>query len=146
MKNKILIIVGVVATLLGTGMGLAVLNSYGSITGYATVEQAITIDVMGSSVDTNYSITARQGEIKFSPKIKLVNSATVPISVNINATTISGGTSSDVNLTVVDENQTVVLTNPVIVPTDDLYVYVKHEFDNAANIGNYVFSFSVSPS
>ena len=146
MRNKILALVGILVTLLGTGVGLAILNSYGQITGYATVEQAIKLDIMGSSNDVNYTMSATQGDIKHSPEIKLVNSANSPVNLNITTSVTSGGTSQDVKLTVVDRNKNMTLTNPITVPVEDLYIYIQHEFNAAANLGNYTFKIEAVPS
>ncbi|MDD5416450.1 MAG: hypothetical protein PHU12_00560 [Candidatus Aenigmarchaeota archaeon] len=146
MKNKIFLIAGVMITLLGTGIGLAVLNSYGTVTGYATVEQSMKMDIMGSSNDINYTISAKQGETKYSPQIKLVNSADVPISINLTASIVNGGTSEDVKLSIVNDGQNTTLTNPITVPSSDMYVYVQHEFDSAASLGEYVFRIEAVPN
>jgi hypothetical protein len=146
MKNKIFVVAGVLVTLLGTGIGLAVLNSYGTVTGYATVDQGMKMDIMGSSNDINYTISATQGETKYSPQIKLVNSADVPFDVNITASIISGGTSEDVKVYVVNDGQNVTLTNPITVQPSDSYIYIKHEFDPAANLGQYSFKIEAMPS
>ncbi|MBU3896325.1 MAG: hypothetical protein KJ697_00090 [Nanoarchaeota archaeon] len=146
MKNKIFIVAGVLVTLFGTGIGLAVLNSYGTVTGYATVDQAMKMDIMGSSIDINYTISAKQGESKYSPEIKLVNSANVPVNLNITATIISGGTSEDVVLSVVNDGKNTTLTNPIVVQPSDAYIYIKHEFSPAANLGEYSFKVEAVPS
>lgn len=146
MKNKMYIMVGVMITLLGTGIGLAVMNSYGTVTGYATVDQAIKMDIMGSSNDINYTVSAVQGDTKYSPEIKLVNSGDSPISLNITTSIVSGGTADDVTLSVVDENKNITLTNPIIVPTTDTYIYVRHDFDPAANLGTYTFRIEAVPN
>lgn len=146
MKNKIYALAGVMITLLGTGIGLAVMNSYGTVTGYATVEQAIKMDIMGSTNDINYTVNAVQGDTKYSPQIKLVNSGDSSISLNITTSIISGGTTEDVTLSVVDENKNITLTNPIIVPATDIYIYIKHEFDPAANLGAYTFRIEAVPN
>jgi len=146
MKKNILILSGALVLLLGAGVGTALFSSYGQITGYATVDQALRLDIMGSSNDVNYTISAKQGEIEYSPRIKLANSADASIPVNLTASIVSGGTVQDVELSIVNEGQNITLTNPVLVPPEDLSIYVKHEFDPAANVGNYVFELNAIPA
>jgi len=146
MNKKILIIVGLLLTM---GMiGIAVISSYGSITGYATVEQAITLDIMGSSDDENYTLkSVQQGETKYSPEIKIVNQADVPIDVNITYGILpeSAGNENDVALSLENEFKNESLGNPITIPITDLRVYLKHEFSPLASLGNYSFQFSVTP-
>ena len=146
MNKKILIIVGLLLTL---GMiGIAVISSYGSITGYATVEDAITLDVMGSSNDENYTLkSVHQGETKYSPEIKIVNHADVPIDVNITTSILpeSAGNESDVSLSIENEFQNETLQNPIKIPTTDLRVRIRHDFSPIASLGNYSFAFTVIP-
>ncbi len=146
MKKKIIALSAVVIVLLGAGVGTAIFSSYGQVTGYATVEQALKLDIMGSSNDLNYTMGAKQGETKYSPEIKLVNSADVPIELNITVQTVSGGTAEDVQVSVVNDGQNTTLTNPVSVPTSDAYIYIKHEFDSAANVGEYTFRVEAIPA
>ncbi|MBU3905262.1 MAG: hypothetical protein KJ906_03890 [Nanoarchaeota archaeon] len=145
MKQKILIASGVLIVLLGAGIGTAVFTSYGQITGYTTVDQALTLDIMGSSNDINYTINVKQGEIGYSPRIKLVNSGSSAIPVNFTNNIISGGTSNDVTMVMVNEGKNITLDNPVTVPAEDAYVYIKYDFDPAANVGNYVFELNAIP-
>jgi len=146
MNKKILVLAGLVS--LGI-VGAAVISSYGSITGYATVEEAIAIDVMGSSNDDNYTLTsAHQGETKYSPEIKLVNSADVPIDVNVTVSILSGsaGNESDIILSIENESKNESLTNPITVPTTDFYLYIRHSLKPNANTGNYSFRFEAIPA
>ena len=145
MKQKILIASGVLIVLLGAGIGTAVFTSYGQITGYTTVDQALTLDIMGSSNDINYTMSVKQGETDYSPRIKLVNSGSSSIPVNLTNTLISGGTSSDVIMSIVNEGKNITLDNPITVPPENAYIYVKYEFDPAANLGNYVFELNAIP-
>ncbi len=135
-----LLFIGVVAT--------AVISSYGSITGYATVEKSLTIDIIGSSNDENYSIKAYQGETVYSPKIKLINKAKIPVNVNLSLTILpeSAGNEKDVKLSVENEFKNETLKNPVKVPEGYLYFYIKHEFEPNANLGNYFFKLDVIPT
>jgi len=146
MNKKILIIVGLLLTL---GMiGIAVISSYGSITGYATLEEAITLDIMGSSNDENYTLkSVYQGETKYSPEIKIVNHADVPIDVNITPSILpeSIGNNSDVSLSIENEFQNETLQNPIKIPSADLRVRIRHDFSPIASPGNYSFTFTVTP-
>lgn len=146
MKQKILIASSVLVVLLGAGIGTAVFTSYGQVTGYSIVEQALKLDIMGSTNDINYTMTSKQGEIDYSPEIKLVNSGSASIPVNLTNIILSGGTSSDVVITIVNEGKNITLDNPIMVPPEDLYVYVKYQFDPAANVGNYVFELNAIPA
>ena len=145
MKQKILIASGVLIVLLGAGIGTAVFTSYGQITGYTIVDQALTLDIMGSSNDINYTMSVKQGETDYSPRIKLVNTGSSSIPVNLTNTLISGGTSDDVTMSIVNEGKNVTLDNPISVPPENLYVYIEYEFDPAANVGNYVFELNAIP-
>ncbi len=145
MKNKLFIILGIFLSL-----GLAaysVISSYGSVTGYATVNKAIKIDIIGSSNDDNYTLSdVHQGETKWSPKIKLINEADVSLNVSIGIFILPGsaGNESDVNSTLWNENKNESLEIPVEIK-DYIYFYVKHEFYPNASPGNYSFSVSVNP-
>jgi hypothetical protein len=147
MNKKILL---VLAGLLTIGVvGIAVISSYGSITGYATVEQGVTIDIYGSSNDESYDLKAvHQGETVYSPKIKLKNSIGEPVEVNITFEILSGsaGDEEDLEFSMVNENKTETLTNPLTIPTEDLYFYIEHKFQPDAELGNYTFEVGVIPS
>lgn len=141
MNKKILIAAGLLSL---AAVAVATLSSYGSVTGYATVEQAITIDIMGSSNDEFYNLnTVYQGDTEYSPEIKLVNKADKTIDVNILLQ--SSANESDVTLSLVNEFKNETLTNPISVPTTDMRFRVKHGFKNNANLGNYTFVVSVNP-
>lgn len=145
MNKKILLIIGLVTTI-GI-IGVAVISSYGSITAYATVEQAIKLDIIGSSNDENYTLKVKQGETDYSPQIKIDNSANASISVNITAEILpeSIGNESDVKISLVNEFKNETLTNPVNITTNDYRFYLKHEFNQAASLGNYSFRITVVP-
>lgn len=145
MRNKILILSSALVLLLGAGIGTALFSSYGQITGYATVNQALTLDIMGSSNDVNYTMTVKQGEIKYSPEIKLVNAGSSVIPVNLTNMIVGGGTSDDVTMVIVNDDKNVTLDNPLMVPPEDMYVYVRYQFSPAANIGTYVFELNAIP-
>ena len=145
MNKKIMILAGVLS--LATMAG-AVISSYGSVTGYAIVDQAIEIDVMGSSNDTVYNLSkVYQGDIEYSPEIKLVNNANKSIDVNIliSISPGSAGNENDVTLSLTNEFMNQTLINPITVPTTDLRIKVKHDFKANANLGNYTFSLGVVP-
>lgn len=129
-------------------LAAAVISSYGTITGFAIVEQAIKLDIMGSSNDVNYTLSAKQGETVYSPQIKIDNSANASISVNIIVEILpeSAGNESDVILSVVNEFKNETLTNPILVTTNDFRFYLKHEFNQAASTGNYSFKITVAPA
>ena len=139
----------VLAGLLTMGVvAAAVISSYGTITGYATIEKAIKLDIMGSSNDENYTLSAKQGEVKYSPQIKIDNSANATIQVNITAEILpeSVGNENDVKIILVNEFKNETLTNPLTVSSNDFKFYLKHEFNQAASLGNYSFKINVIPS
>ncbi|NIM47145.1 MAG: hypothetical protein GTN40_03235 [Candidatus Aenigmarchaeota archaeon] len=148
MNKKILLIA--ITGLLTIGIvGMAVISSYGSITGYATVEQGISIDIYGSSNDESYDLkTVHQGETVHSPKIKLKNSIDEPVNVNITFEIMVGsaGSGEDLEFSIVNENKTERLTNPITIPPEDLYFYVEHMFQPDAELGNYTFEIEVMPA
>lgn len=145
MENKIFIVIGILFSI-----GIAaysVISSYGSVTGYATVNKAIKIDIMGSSNDDNYTLSdVDQGETKWSPKIKIINQADVPLNISIAVLILPGsaGNESDVNSTLWDESKNETLEFPLEV-NSSAYFYVMHYFYPNASIGNYSFSISINP-
>jgi hypothetical protein len=145
MNKKILLVIGLVTTI-GI-IGVAVISSYGTITGYTTVEQAIKLDIIGSSNDENYTLKVKQGETDYSPQIKIDNSANASIRVNITAEILpeSAGNESDVKISLVNEFKNETLINPVNITTNDFRFYLKHEFEPNANLGNYSFRITVVP-
>lgn len=139
----------VLAGLLTLGIvAAAVISSYGTITGFATVEQAIKLDIMGSSIDENYTIKVKQGETDYSPQIKIDNSANASIHANITAEILpeSAGNENDVKISLVNEFKNETLTSPVLISSSDFRFYLKHEFKSNANLGNYSFRITVIPS
>jgi hypothetical protein len=139
----------VLAGLLTLGIvAAAVISSYGTITGFATVEQAIKLDIMGSSNDENYSLKVKQGEIGYSPQIKIDNSANASIYVNITAEILpeSAGNENDVKISLVNEFKNETLTSPINITTNDFRFYLKHEVESNANLGNYSFRVTVIPT
>lgn len=146
MKAKIPILVGILSIAALAG---AVISSYGSVTGYATVEQGISIDIYGSSNDESYDLkTVHQGEIVYSPKIKLKNSIDEPVDVNVVFEILpeSAGDEEDLNFSIVNEYKNETLTSPITIPTDDLYFYIEHQFQSYAELGNYSFSIDFNPA
>jgi len=130
-------------------VGMAVISSYGSVTGFATVEQGISIDIYGSSNDESYDLkTVYQGETVYSPKIKLKNSIDQPVDINISFEIIAGsaGDEEDLEFSIVNEHKNETLTNPITIPIDDLYFYVEHRFQPYAELGNYTFNIEVMPA
>lgn len=146
MSKKVLLLVGVLTMAALAG---AAISSYGSITGYATVEQGITIDIYGSSNDETYTLSSvHQGETVYSPKIKLKNSIDGDVNVSIVFEILpeSMGDEEDLTFSIVNEGKNVTLTNPVTIPEDDLYFYIEHNFQPYAELGNYSFSMNVIPA
>ena len=146
MKTKILLLIGLltVAALAG-----AVISSYGSVTGYATVEQGISIDIYGSSNDESYDLkSVHQGETVLSPKIKLKNDVGEEVNVTLvfDIMPDSAGDEEDLLFSMVDESKNISLTNPLTIPTDDLYFYIEHKFQSDAELGNYSFTVDVIPA
>ncbi len=144
--NKKIVLVAMGLLTIGI-VGMAVISSYGSITGYATVEQAIKLDIIGSSNDENYTIKLKQGETYYSPQIKIDNSANASAYVNITAEILLGsaGNESDMSISLVNEYKNETLTNPVLISTNDFKFYLKHEVKPNANLGNYSFRMTVNP-
>jgi hypothetical protein len=146
MKTKILILVGILSVAALAG---AVISSYGSVTGYATVGQGISIDIYGSSNDESYNLKAvHQGEIVYSPKIKLKNSVGEPVNFSVIFEILpeSAGDEEDLSFSIVNEHKNETLGNPITIPTDDLYFYVEHKFQPYAELGNYTFSVDILPA
>ena len=141
--KKIFLILGILLAFFSlTAIGVAVVSSYGSITGYTIVEESIVIDIIGSSNDENYTISAHQGETVYSPKIKLKNSADTKIDLIVNITTDHP---DDLKISMVDETKNTTIENPLAVPPEDLYFYIKKEIKPAASPGNYSFSIEIIP-
>jgi len=144
--NKKIVLVAMGLLTIGIA-GMAVISSYGSITGYATVEQAMKLDIMGSSNDENYTLKIKQGETIYSPQIKIDNSANASINVNITADILpeSAGNESDMNISLANEFKNETLSSPVLISTSDFRFYLKHEVKPNANLGNYSFRIDVNP-
>jgi len=145
--NKKIVLVTMGLLTIGV-VGIAVISSYGSITGYATVEQAIKLDIMGSSNDENYTLKVKQGETAYSPQIKIDNSANASSYVNITAEILpeSAGNENDMKISLANEFKNETLANPVLISTSDFRFYLKHEVKPNANLGNYSFSIKVLPA
>ncbi len=127
MKRKHILLITSLIFLITLAVAMGIISSYDSITGYATVEESITLDIIGSSNDENYTLKdVHQGETKYSPKIKIVNHADVEIDINFITTILPGsaGNESDVTLSIVDKDKNNTLENPITIPTDNLYIYV----------------------
>jgi len=146
--NKKILLITLTGLLTISIVGMAVISSYGSITGYATVEQGITIDIYGSSNDESYDLkTVHQGETVYSPKIKLKNNIDQLVDVNITFEILAGsaGNEKDLEFSIVNEYKNETLTNPITIPSDDLYFYIEHRFQPYAELGNYTFNIEVIP-
>jgi hypothetical protein len=145
--NKKIVLVAMCLITIGV-VGMAVISSYGTITGYATVDQALKLDIIGSSNDENYTMKLKQGETDYSPQIKIDNSANASVYVNITAEILPGsaGNESDMSISLVNEFKNETLTNPVLISTSDFRFYLKHEVSQSASLGNYSFKINVLPA
>ena len=146
MKKSILL--SIFLMLFTMGISFAVISSYDSITGNTVVNNAISLDIIGSSNDDNYTLSdVEQGETKWSPKIKIVDHADVSINVSLEVLILnnSAGNGNDVEISFWDEEKQNELEDIIQVPTSDLYFYVKHEFSQNAPTGNYYFVINVAP-
>jgi hypothetical protein len=148
-RKQIVILAAVVAGLALVGAAGALITSYGSITGAATVKQAIRWDIITSDSDVNSTITndtsysletTYQGDVKW-VKLKLFNDASNPLPVNI----VSNSSSPDVNITLLDVNKSSSLSLPISVPSGYTYIWIKHEFRPAASPGSYSFNLEIMP-
>ena len=155
MARKIIALATSLGLLAIIGIASAVISSYGSITGYAVVQQTISWDIIETGSDVNTSATndtvyaletTYQGETKW-VKVKIKNAADVDMPVNISVGILpeSAGGAQDVTLSITNEGKNATLTNPITIPTSDLYVWIKHEFASKANLGSYSFSISILP-
>jgi hypothetical protein len=75
-------------------------------------------------------------------KIKILNYADAAVPVNVS---IVNDRTSDVTVTVLDENKSQELANPISVPSTDMYIWLKHAFSSGAEPGNYSFGISFVP-
>ena len=132
------------ALVLMVGMGASLFSTYGRVTGYATIENSLEIDIIGSSNDTYYTLKSYQGESIYSPKIKLVNRASVPINVTLNVTFEPN--SDGIKMSLWNENKTEALPEFLSVPPSDMYFYILHEFRALVIPGNYTFQIDVVPA
>lgn len=151
MNNRIIIVAAALGMVLLMGVAVAVISSYGTVTGAAIVQSAISWDIIetGSDVngtatnDTHYMLeTSYQGETKF-VKIKVVNSGSANLPVNIS---ITNSKPSDVSVAVLDDNKTQTLANPITIPATDLYVWLEHNFSTSADPGLYSFEVGFLPA
>lgn len=147
--KQIAMVAALATTLVGVG-AYALVTSYGSISGQATVDAAITFDILETYSDVNTALTDDSGYVLETTyqaetkevKLKIENKADVAIPANIN---VSGAT-ADVTISLWDENKTAQLTNPISIPNPQLYIWIKHEFKPAASPGNYSFALDVTPA
>ena len=58
----------------------------------------------------------------------------------------SAGDEEDLTFSLVNEYKNVTLSNPVTIPTEDLYFYIEHKFQPYAELGNYSFTVDVIPA
>ena len=155
MARKIIALATSLGLLASIGIASAVISSYGSITGYAVVQQTISWDIIETGSDVNTSATndtvyvlktTYQGETKW-VKVKIKNAADVDMPVNISVGILpeSAGGAQDVTLSITNEGKNATLSNPITIPAADLYVWIKHEFASKANPGSYSFSIGILP-
>jgi hypothetical protein len=153
MKITLAATVGLIAL---TGLAAAIVSSYGSISGYATVQSAISWDVLESysdvdnsrTNDTHYQLESTyQGETKWL-KIKISNAADTPINISLTVSVLPGsaGGAGDVALTVWDADRNATLTNPILIPTSDLYLWIEHAFSSSAIPSSYEFALDIAPA
>lgn len=151
MNRKIAIAAAALGMLGLAVAGAAVLSSYGTITGAATVKPAISWDILESYSDVNTTATndtyygletTYQGETKWI-KVKIENAADVTLPVNVS---IENDRPAEVTVTVFDDNKSQPLTNPIQVPTTDRYIWLQHNFSAGAEPGTYGFSIDIGPS
>jgi len=147
MNKKYALAVSLILVLLLVGAAKAGLSSYGSISGYVTVEPALTWDIIKTGSDINetdditYSLDRTyQGETKWA-KIKLKNSGDEPIKVNI----LTNSSSEDINLSIWNEEKKTQLTE-VSIPPEDVYIWLKHEFSDSIEPGSYNFDMELVPT
>ncbi len=150
MNKKIIIVAAAFGIFALMGIAAAVISSYGSISGAAIVQPAISWDVLESYSDVNSTATndtayvletAYPGETKWI-KIRIVNAGDATIPVNIS---VANSRPSDVTITVMDENKTQPLQSPVPITHSGLYIWLKHDFSTGAEPGSYSFSVGLLP-
>lgn len=146
--KKIIIAAIVCIGLLCAG-GYAVVTSFGTITGYATVKPAFSFDILESYSDVNTTATddssytlesVYPGETKW-VKIKIKNAASTPLVSNI---TLS--TNSECDLSLWNNDKTQMFGNPVNITSGDFYIWIKHAFRTSASPGQYSFTIDMLPA
>lgn len=155
MKNPIRILVeklGLALTILflGSGLAFALVATYGSITGSATVAPALS-----SISPAAYVLSGvNQGETKFQ-KVDITNDADVAINANVlpSASSVPAGESpSAVTLSLTEFDGVglvctdTAITNPIsLAASSTTSECVKHVFDPASTPGDYGFEVAVNP-
>lgn len=146
--KKIIIAVVACMVLLCAG-GYAVVTSFGSFTGHAILSPALSFDIIETGSDVNTTATddssytlesVYQGETKW-VKIKLKNSADVPVRGNIS---VSG--SEECAISIMSADKSVQLENPANITSGDFYFWIKHTFVNNASPGQYLFEINIMPA
>jgi hypothetical protein len=146
--RKIIILAAVIAMMLCVG-GYAVVTSFGTITGYATVKPAFSFDILESYSDVNTTATddssytlepAYPGETKW-VEIKIKNAASSPLISNITLTT-----NAECDLSLWNKDKTVMFSNPVNITSGDFYIWIKHTFKTSASLGQYSFTIDLLPA
>ena len=150
MDKRIVIIAASLGLVVLMGVAVAVISSYGSITGAAIAKSAISWDIIETGSDVNGTATndtyylleeSYQGETKWI-KIKIVNNANATIPVNVLVT----GNNSEIIVSTWNDNKTIELTNPIDVPTTDIYIWLRHNISTNASPGSYEFSVNLTPA
>jgi len=138
---------------LAIGKASALISSYGGATGYALVQQSVSVQVVEQYSDVLYNASnetyyelydPHQGETKW-VELKLSNDADVALSVNVTAI-IAKGDPASVNMSRWNIHKNVSLDNPITLWAGGYtYVYLKHVISQAASPGEYGFLISVTP-
>jgi hypothetical protein len=150
MNNKIILVAAAFGMLALAGVGAAIISSYGTMTGAAIVQSAISWDIIetGSDVnstatnDTHYVLeTSYQSDTKW-VKVKIENRANGTVSVNVSIV----GSTEDIGITVWDADKGSELSNPLQVPSTDMYIWLRHDILATATPGSYIFEVGLLPS
>jgi len=136
--------------LLGSGLGFALVTTYGSITGSATVAPAISSISPAAYVLSDVN----QGETKFQ-QVDITNDADVAIEADVLPSVASvpaGEDPSAVTLSLTDFDEVgsactdTAISNPTTLGAGSVTtVCVKHVFNPAATPGDYGFEVAVNP-
>ena len=149
MASRALLVGMVIASIAGMGAVGAYITTYGSITGYAVVDSALSFEIIESYSDVNYSAThgnyyelwdPHQGETKW-VDLKITNYADASIPIEIEVTPSKEG----IGTTLWNYDKSQQLQNPVTVSSGNTYVYIKHVISPAAEPDDYSFQIDILP-